>query len=185
MNNSIVKGSLGDIAKKQNTPLAETWMGVDMVCLCDTSGSMYREDSRDGKRRYDVMIRELEKIQNGYPGKVAVIGFSSNVEWYPNGVPYFEANMTDMEKALEFIKPIDGLGIAITLISDGVPDDEDATLRVARSFQTKINTIYVGPEHEREGQIFLERLASLTGGTYQEDFRVSELENKIAGLLEG
>jgi hypothetical protein len=184
MSNAIIKGSLGDVAKRENMPLAETWMGVNMAVVCDTSGSMHLSDSRDGQKRYDVMIHELEKIQNNYPGKVAVIGFSSGVEWYPNGVPYFEGNMTDMVKALQFIKPIDGLDIAITLISDGSPDDKEETLRVAKGFKTKINTIYVGPEDDRDCRRFLEDLAQLTGGTYQSDFRVDQLENKIAGLLE-
>jgi hypothetical protein len=184
MSNAIVKGSLGDVAKRENTSLADTWMGVDMVVLCDTSGTMNANDSHDGMSRYDAMIFELEKIQNNYPGKVAVIGFSSGVEWYPNGVPYFESRMTDMAKALEFIKPIDGLGIGITLISDGLPNDEHGTLRVARTFETKINTIFVGPE-DGDGIDFLKKLASMTGGQYQSDFRVDQLENKIAGLLNG
>lgn len=185
-NSIVVSGSMADIAKRENMPLAETWLNCAIALLCDTSGSMYMTDSRNGQSRYDVMIEELQNIQKQYPGRVAVIGFSGHTEWYPNGIPYFEGGMTDLAGALQFIQPVDGTGCKITVISDGCPDSETAALAIAREFTTQIDTIYVGPENDSEGgRAFLRKLARATSGTHQDDFRVNQLGSRIAGLLNG
>ena len=52
--NGIVKGSLADITMASGQSLAETFVGVEVVVIVDTSGSMGTHDSRGGKTRYDV-----------------------------------------------------------------------------------------------------------------------------------
>lgn len=79
-----------------------------------------------------------------------------------------------MAKALEFIKPVDGLGMKIFLVSDGEPDSPTSTIDLARTFSSHINTVYIGPEMG-PGRNFLERLASVTGGQF--------VESKAPGML--
>ena len=186
MTKAIINGSMADMAKREGKPLATTWLNVACVVYCDTSGSMHSRDSRNGQSRYDVMISELEILQGKYQGKIAVIGFSNAAEWYPDGIPYFVAGGTNMVDPLEFGKMADNGKVKFVMISDGVPDDETGTLRVARTYSVPIDTIYVGPEDDREdGRKFLKKLASATGGRHQDDFNVDKLESKIAGLLNG
>ena len=68
-----------------------------------------------------------------------------------------------MVKALEFVKRVDGCGIKIILISDGEPNDEAATLSCAKTFSTRIDTVFVGKETS-EGRAFLKKLSDATGG---------------------
>jgi tryptophan synthase alpha subunit len=68
-----------------------------------------------------------------------------------------------MVKLLKFLKDFDGLGIKIIVISDGEPDEKDETLRIAKTFATKIDTVFVGSETGR-GRDFLRDLSTATGG---------------------
>ena len=182
MNTSIVKGSMSDIAKQEGQDLATTWMGVDLVAIVDVSGSMDASDSRDNQTRFEVAQQELAGVQNSNPGRIAVIQFSNTVQWRPTGKLTLEGGSTGMLDALQFIKPVDGVkGLKIVVISDGYPDNPQSVLAYARQMKTPIQTIYVGPENDRQGQEFLKMLATATGGKYQEDFKVAQLENKITG----
>lgn len=159
----LVKGSVLDVANQNNVSIAETFMSVDAVILVDVSGSMSEKDTRNGESRYQVALNELAKLQEELPGKIAVAGFSDHARFAVSGVPKFEQGMTDMVKALEFVKRVDGCGIKIILISDGEPNDEGETLKLARTFESKIDTVFVGKENS-EGRIFLKRLSEATGG---------------------
>jgi predicted subunit of tRNA(5-methylaminomethyl-2-thiouridylate) methyltransferase len=70
---------------------------------------------------------------------------------------------TNMQDALVFIKMADGCGIRLILISDGQPDDREGALRMARTFTSRIDVIYIGPP-DGEGERFLAELANCTGG---------------------
>lgn len=50
------------------------------------------------------------------------------------------------------------------MISDGKPDNERDALHEARTFQSKIDVIYVGPESSPAGREFLAKLAAASGG---------------------
>ena len=182
--NSIVKGSLSDIAKINNQSLAETFMQCDVVILVDTSGSMSIQDSRDDQSRYNVACNELRALQNNLPGKIAVISFSSDVEFCPSGVPTFQGGGTDMAKALKLAKIADGIkGMRFILISDGEPDRIEETLAIAKIYQNKIDTIYVGPTDRPSGNDFLQRLASASGGQTITADRAKELKASIETML--
>ena len=161
--NLAVTGSLLDVANQSGLSIAESFMNVDAVILVDVSGSMSERDTASGESRYQVALAELEKLQSELPGKIAVCGFSDHTKFAVGGIPQFSQGMTDMVKALEFIKKVDGCGIKLILISDGEPDDSIATLKIARTFESKIDTVFVEKENSA-GRNFLQQLSNATGG---------------------
>jgi hypothetical protein len=125
-----------------------------------------------------VACDELATLQTSLPGKIAVIAFSSDVQFCPSGVPTYFGGGTDMAKALQFAKVADVPGMQFILISDGQPDDPDRTLTIARTYKNKISVIYVGPEDLSLGRDFLDKLAKTTGG----QFVTVECANLKAGI---
>lgn len=165
--NAIVPGSLSAISARSGGSLAESFVSADVVVLVDTSGSMHAKDSRNSQSRYDVACEELAKLQANMPGKIAVLAFSSDVEFCPGGVPRFFSGGTALHKALKFARVADVPGMRFIVISDGQPDDESSALREAQQYKARIDVIYVGPESElMHGREFLERLAQASGGTF-------------------
>ncbi len=183
-NHNLVAGSLYEIAKKNNQSIAETFINCDVVILVDTSGSMSVTDSQGGMSRYDVACEELKGLQDSLPGKIAVLSFSDNVNFCPSGVPFFQGSGTDMAKALQFAKITDGVpGMRFILISDGEPNIPSETLRIAKTYQNKIDTIYVGPEAHPTGRDFLQQLAKASGGQTITADRAKELKSGIETLF--
>ena len=180
---AIVPGSLAALAKQDNTSIAESFLNADVVVIVDVSGSMNTPDARDNKRRYDVACQELARLQRELPGKIAVVAFSDHAEFAPGGVPPYIGAGTNLAGALQFVKVADGL-VKFIVISDGQPDNEQKTLAVARQFQSKIHTIYVGPEDDLAGgRRFLEKLAAVSGGQFTTSDRAHELAAKVERLL--
>lgn len=175
---AIVKGSLSAIAQQDGKSLAETFIHCDAVVIVDTSGSMDAHDAPGGKTRYQAALDELSALQEQLPGKIAVISFSSSVQFCPGGIPVWLGQTTDVAGALQFARVADVPGMRFFLISDGEPDDPDAALAVARQYRAKINTIYVGPEIGC-GRKFLEKLASVTGGASE----VAELTKALGNTI--
>lgn len=184
----VVPGSLADVAAASGQSIARLIAACEVVVLIDQSGSMIESDTRDGRSRFDVANEELAKIQATYPGQVAVISFSSNVQFCPGGVPYREGSGTNIAAALEFTRMADGL-CDIVVISDGEPnepwpDGEDAALKAAASFKGPIHTIFIG-KAGGEGEAFLDRLAGKTGGRRFVAPKPGELGAGIIALLGG
>lgn len=161
--NTLVSGSLKSVADRLGLPLAAMFLDVDAIVMIDTSGSMSYGDCYNGQTRYNVARDQLIKLQNDIPGKIAVISWSDRTLFCPNGIPEFLNGGTDLAGLLKFVKPGDGTGIQLILISDGEPDNETKALELAGDFKSKISTIYCGPELG-PGRDFLRRLAELTGG---------------------
>ena len=161
-NNTLVTGSLADIAQAKNISLAESFLTADAIIIIDVSASMRQTDGKK-RTRYERACQELEKLQANLPGKLAVVAFASSVQFCPGGVPVFLSSATDLAKALEFIKPADGCGLKFIIISDGEPDSETAALSVAQQFESSLDTVYLGPEGG-PGQDFLRRLSAASGG---------------------
>jgi Mg-chelatase subunit ChlD len=182
MNTSIVPGSIEDLAQKSNQSIAATFLTVDAVVLIDVSGSMAIEDARGDRSRYDVACEELANLQGRLPGKIAVVAFSSFPQFVPNGRPPFLDGGTDMAQAMNFVKPADGC-VKFILISDGEPNNEKKTLEAARSFQNYWDTIYIGPECDRRGADFLQKLAKATGGKCEVTGCVDRLADQITLML--
>lgn len=182
-NNIIVRGSLADLAQQTDRSIAESFVNAELVCIIDTSGSMNSPDSRGGKTRYSVACEELEKLQAGLPGKVAVINFSFETVFEPGGRPAMLGGGTDLAKALQFAKMADVPGMRFVLISDGEPDDERGAMQMARHYTNRIDVVYVGPEYNGSGREFLARLAAATGGKSVTADRAAELHAGILHLL--
>lgn len=179
MNQAIVRGSLSSLAQQSGKSLAESFLSVDAIVIVDTSGSMDSGDARGGQSRYRAALEELSALQASLPGKIAVIAFSSRVEFCPGGVPTYFGGGTDVAGALQFARVADVPGMQFFLISDGEPNDEQKALSVAATFTNRINTIYVGPEQWPYGREFLRRLADATGGVSE----VAELTRALGQTI--
>jgi hypothetical protein len=184
MSQALTPGSLQDIAQQQNKSIAQTFMSVDAIVCVDTSLSMMNKDTQDGRSRYDHACEQLIRLQRQLPGKVGVISWSSRKTFNPGGIPDSPYGSTDLVGLLQFIKPADGCGIKLIVISDGEPDYPQGALDVARTFKTPIETIYIGPEGG-PGRDFLRRLAEATGGqaVSQSVRDIQNLSQTVKGLL--
>ncbi|HFC08434.1 MAG TPA: VWA domain-containing protein [Chloroflexi bacterium] len=180
---AIVPGSLTAIARQQGASLAEAFVNVDAVVIVDVSGSMAAKDSRGGKSRYEVMLEELAALQANLPGRVAVVAFSDAPVFVPGGQPPLLGGTTDMAAALRFVKPADVAGVRFIMVSDGEPNDPGETLAVARTFQQRIDAIYVGPEEHPLGRDFLQRLTEASGGQTLTAALVQNLALETARLM--
>jgi hypothetical protein len=178
---AITKGSLSALANGANVGLAEAFMSADTIIIVDTSGSM---DSRDGDgfTRYERACSELRQLQANLSGRIAVISFSSGVQFDPGGVPTFHGGGTNMAEALRYVHIADGLVDRFILISDGEPDSAQDALVEAKKFTTRIDTIYIGAEGGH-GAAFLKKLAAASGGTAQSIKQAGLLAEKIEVLM--
>lgn len=181
--NELAIGSLAAIAQQTGASIAETFMNADAVLIIDSSSSMETPDSRGGRTRFDVACEELRLLQETMPGRLAVISFSSEVMFCPNGIPYYFGQGTDMVKALEFARVADVPDMRFILVSDGEPFDPGRTIQIAKTYRNKIDVIYVGPEEHTAGRDFLYRLAGATGGASVTIDRAKELKSGITYLL--
>lgn len=161
--NKIVAGSLGAVSKNNEQSLAMGFMNVKAFVMVDISASMFTNDAPGGKSRYDAACQQLEQLQNEMPGEVGVASFSDVANFCPSGVPIGTNSSTDMIAALNMMLMADGCGIRLVLISDGEPNDQAGTLKIAGKFKSKIDTIFVGNELSG-GAEFLRKLAAATGG---------------------
>ena len=182
MTTQIIPGSIGAVAQQSGKSIAESFVNADVVIVVDTSGSMDACDSRGGKSRYDVACEELKSLQASLPGKLALLSFSDDVQFCPNGIPWQYGGGTDLAKALKFSKMADVTGMRFIVISDGEPSSESEALNVAKTYKNKIDTIYVGPENG-DGQEFLRKLAKASGGQGVTSAQVKELASSVKHLL--
>jgi Mg-chelatase subunit ChlD len=182
MSTSLVPGSLGAVATRNNTSIAESFLAADVIILVDSSGSMDAHDSRGGQSRFQVALDELTRLQADLPGKLAVVGFSSTVRFAPDGLPVFKGGGTNLSAALRFVAPADGT-VRFIVVSDGQPDSPQECLQIVSSWRSRIDTVYVGPESERSGALFLEQLARAAGGKAVRANRACELAERVEALL--
>lgn len=180
---TVVQGSLQQVSQQKGITLAESFLDVDVILIVDMSGSMGTHDAPGGLSRFEAAENELKRLQVELPGKIGVIAFSSYPLFCPNGQPARLDGSTDIASALQFVKAADDTGIRFILISDGEPNDKEATLNVARTFKSKIDTIFIGPELS-PGKEFLKRLASVTGGKQVDSKEVGMLAAPVMTLLQ-
>lgn len=182
---AIIPGSLMFVATQAHQSIAESFCNADAVIIVDVSGSMDESDSRGGKTRYTVACEELAKLQATMPGKLAVIAFADSAMFCPSGQPYtlHGSGGTNLANALRFAKVADLPAMRFYVISDGFPDDAAEALRVAKTYESPISTVYVGPEAETSGREFLAQLAAAAGGQAVKAECVKELADKLTPLL--
>lgn len=177
------KGSLSQVAEEKGITVEQAFANAEIVVVIDQSGSMCAPDARDGRERFDVAEEELRKIQEAYPGAVAVFEFSDDIRFCPDGVPTRIGRMTNLTDALRYVKQADNL-YEIVVISDGEPDNEYTAMDVARTFKGPIHTIFIG-EEGNQGQDFLRKLAQATGGRQFQADKPGELMPGVVALLTG
>jgi hypothetical protein len=182
MQTTLVPGSIGAIAQRDGIGLAESFLSADVIAIVDVSGSMAMADSRGSRERYAVACEELRTLQANLPGKIAVVAFSEQAVFSPSGVPMFQGAGTDMEAALQFVQVADGT-VRFIMISDGQPNDPAKTLKLARTFTSKIDCVFVGPETDFGGAHFLQELAKAAGGRYVLAEKAADLADKVEKLL--
>ena len=146
MNNPIIIGSQSDIANKQNISLAESFLSAEMILLVDVSGSMNYNDAPNNMNRWEYAQKQLTHLQGLYPGKIALVEFSSNVFYQPGGKMSPPNGSTDMAAGLKFVKVADDCELKIIIVSDGDPDSKNQALNEASKFKTQIDAIYCGKE---------------------------------------
>lgn len=184
MSNQIVIGSLSQIAQSNNQSLAESFMQADCILLLDESGSMDTNDATDNKTRRQVAREEVIRLQKDYPGKIALIAFSDYPVFCPAGIPVTLDGSTNLYSALEYIKPCDNTGMKIIIVSDGVPSRPDECIRLAGTFKTRIDVVFIGNETDYQGgRAFLEKLAKATGGQSLKSDTPGLLGAKVETLL--
>lgn len=179
-------GSLEDISDKTGLPVEEVMLNAAHVILIDTSGSMCAHDAgiNGSEQRHDVAERELRSLQEMLPGKIAVISFSSDVIFCPSGIPVRQNSGTNIYKALQAIKPLDGTDVKFYLISDG-EDHDSMTVEFAKTFETPINCIYVGSEYNQMGPELLRKISEASRGKFAKSAKVAEFQDEIRMLMEG
>lgn len=183
MNTALVPGSLGAVSERNGSSLAEAFLNASVVCMIDVSSSMNAHDSRGGASRYEVACTELAKLQANMPGKIAVVAFSDSVVFVPSGVPPFLGCGTDLERALAFVKVADGT-VRFVVISDGMPNDPAPCLNLAKTFKSRIDCLYAGPEDNRTGAHFLEQLAAASHGKYAVTAQAQQLAEQVQKMLQ-
>jgi uncharacterized protein with von Willebrand factor type A (vWA) domain len=185
MSQELVHGSIAAIAQSGRS-IAEIFSkDVEAIVMVDTSASMDANDCQNGQKRHAVACDQLRRLQRENPAKVAVVDWASTAKFCPGGMvgPPTGWN-TDIANALRFVHKADDTGIKLILISDGEPDSEQDALDVARTFKSKIDTIYIGPEGG-PGAAFLRELAAVTGGKFEDKTArgIVELSQTVTKLL--
>ncbi|MBX0330029.1 hypothetical protein K2Z83_20380 [Oscillochloris sp. ZM17-4] len=168
----IVPGSVAAMARQNGGKVAPP----EIIVLFDHSYSMDAKDARllDGRTamRYEAGCEQLALLQRRLPGKIAVLAFSSDVTVCPNGVPPAPTGTTNLYDALQKAKQADSGAVRFVLISDGLPDNANNALELARSFSGQIDAVLIGNHYEAEAQMaedFMTALAAATGGTFMRD----------------
>lgn len=157
----IVVGSIAAVARKNNTSIAESFMSAEIVIAVDTSGSM--AESQGETTKYDLAVSELKKLQSDNSGKIAIFTFASDVQFCSGGIPAFLGSGTNVTGLLRHLKQFDGLGMRIIIISDGYPDNTESAFEIAKTFDTRIDTIFIGdPDFDASGKYFLQSLSGMS-----------------------
>ena len=171
-------GSLGAAARQHGGSLARAWLNVKAVLVCDVSDSMSEQDAglkrsggeiRDRRSRWDACCEELARLQVQHPGKTAIVAFSSHATLALGGRLPPPSGGTNLAGALDYVHSLlepEATGITVIVLSDGEPNDEAEALAAGRKLVrlgAKLEAVYVGPEGQTDGRVFLARLAGLSG----------------------
>ena len=122
---------------------------VSMI-LADVSASM--AEPAGARRKIDVLRQAL----SGAPGRIVAFSWDVWPVASAADLPH-PSGGTALHLALDRARQEGASDVLV--ISDGHPDDAAAALRIADKMQARIDVVYCGPEHDREGMAFMRRLA--------------------------
>jgi hypothetical protein len=181
----VAPGSLQETANQSGVPMENAFMNVQHVILMDVSGSMGTSDVPGFTDRYDAALKQLESLQKMLPGKIALICFGSEVVFCPGGYPNRLGGGTDLTSALTMLEPLDGTDVQFYVITDGHPNSPDTALKLAGTFETKVNTIYIGPDtgYDSSGYRFCMELSALKGGKAVKTKETGKFEEDFIKML--
>ncbi len=134
--------------------------------LLDCSGSM--NERYNGKSKYDYLQEAMREI----PWKK--LYFNSIIK----NTPLYPCGGTNLESG---ILAVDSTFSKIILVSDGLPDNEEAAIRAAKVKGIPIETILIGDDPK--GIEFMKRLSLLTGGKTSTNIKIEELSLLKGHLL--
>lgn len=126
------------------------------VILCDLSGSMKGQPFQRLREHLSMMWQELE-------GSTSLFGFNDRCfpverpEKLPD--PQMGTRLTEAFNHVAQFWPAE-----VILISDGLPEDQQGALDAASRLPGVINAIFVGPDSDRIGYEFMQKLAQANGG---------------------
>jgi hypothetical protein len=134
-----------------------------VVVLCDCSGSM--AESAGGRRKIDHATEALASVLPNVPGAV-VVAFSSDAEESLLGSV---TTLPEPSGGTAMHRGISAAGAhnprLTVIISDGLPDSEEAALAAAEKLPGRIDVIYCGPDSDATALAFMRRLARIGCGT--------------------
>lgn len=163
------------LTQRVGAALVAKQLRTERCLLLDVSGSM-AEDAGDGKKK----IAALRQIVLDFPHERKFC-FSSDCE-ETDQIPS-PSGGTNLALAFCILKRA-SIRHAV-LITDGLPDSEQAALEQVKDGRLKLDIFYVGPP---PAPSFLTELATLTGGQFQSStLKTSEqprLTQAITALLE-
>jgi len=133
----------------------------EIIVVADLSGSMLETIGGLNVTKHEHLRIALDDIKKNYP-KVRVVVFNSTHQEWKKGVLPSPGGGTDLARALAFAdqwKPKKTI-----IISDGLPDDEQAARVAALALTGVVDTIYCGPDGHPAID-FLRSLSERTCGT--------------------
>ena len=148
------------------------------VLVCDCSGSM--SDMAKTATKIAILAKTVNTLQTQF-SNIKIIRFSSSAQLVSELHPSASGG-TALHKALDLAVSLRPAKVIV--LSDGIPDNEDAALRSASKLSCPISCIYIGPEGGF-GWEFLKRLATGKGGQFSDVnlSQESQLESKIRKML--
>lgn len=161
---SLQRGSLNDIVTARKKKVEDEQKKKERFLLLDCSGSM-GESIENGRAKIDA-LREIVKSLQAKTTFTTVIFPAQTGAMISDEIPGAGGN-TPLHSALELTMKYPVRHIVI--VSDGMPDDSQAALSLARDLKgrgVKIDVFYVGPR-PHPGEDFLRQLSAETGGQFE------------------
>lgn len=179
---SIIKKLASQDIQGPAAKLKKRFVGASEVIavLADCSGSMADFVGSFHMSKWDHLQVALKDVVTSYPA-IRIVAFDSvsKVVANPSELPY-PSGSTDLAGALKLAaqwKPQKTI-----VISDGLPDNERAALKIADSMTGAIDTIYCGPDGDPAVE-FLQRLSKESGGSSAVWTGQTEIGCTIRGFL--
>jgi hypothetical protein len=154
--------------------------------LLDNSGSMGQRVKK--KRKYEMLIAAIKAILPWH-GHLVAFNSAPSMLFDIDDLEFPEGG-TALHLAFNLLPSVE-VPRYILVCSDGMPDDERQALQQAESlvlrFNCTIDTLFIGRDDDKSSIEFMQRLASIGSGFYQEcDLRTqpqAQLKQSIVKLL--